>query len=62
MPKLSNKDKMASTNIHSEEFIAEVTNPNLQYKLAGSIVVTEDLTDEELQKHVDEIFAKMWQA
>ena len=50
-----------STDILSESFIAEVTNPDLQYKLVGSIKITEDLTEEEINAWSDEIFEKMWE-
>ena len=56
-------DKLnAPTNpdLLSEEFVAKVTNPELEYQLVGSVVLTEDLTDEELNQQLAKISAKMW--
>lgn len=44
----------------SEEFVAEVTSSDRQYQLVGSVVLTEDLTEEELNQQLAEISAKMW--
>lgn len=61
MRKIMDKLKApVSTDMLSEEFVAEVTNPNLEYQLVGSIVLTEGLTDEELDKQLNQISANMW--
>lgn len=50
----------AATNILSEEFVAEVTNPDLQYKTVLETTVDANTTDEEINAAIDAAFNSYW--
>ena len=61
MRKIINKlETETSTDVLSEAFIAEVTNPDLQYELVGSITITEDLTEEDIEAWSNSISEAIW--
>lgn len=57
MDKLNTK---ASTEIMSESFIAEVTNPELKYQVVLETTVDADTTEEEINDVVDQAFKSHW--
>ena len=55
-----NKINESSEPILNEDVIEKLSDSNLEYKMIGEIVITENMSSDEISRKIDEMFDGYW--